>query len=276
MERNKRFANKVVIVTGSARGIGKNIAHAFGQEDARVVICDLDEKNGKATVDEFLTKGISAKYLPVDLSKSGAPQSMIQEVVKQMGGLDILVNNARSGKRTTLSDENDESWDEGIAVTLKAAYFASQEAIHTMAQNGKGSIVNISSIMSQFTSNESPIYHISKAGMSHMTRYFATHAGRFGIRVNAVLPGFIVQDEHRERFFRDDNKLYRETAEYVHPLGSVGSSNDIAKAVLFLCSDEAAFITGQSLVVDGGATLQEQQSLLNQFSKKYIAKNALV
>lgn len=263
-----RFAGKVAAVTGSARGIGKNIARAFGRQGALVVICDIDEEKGRVTESELRQQGMSVEFLCVDLSQRGTPQAMIQKIVERWGRLDILVNNARSGRRTSLLEEDEDTWEEGISVTLRAAFFASQEAIRVMSQTGGGSIVNISSIVGLLTCHESPIYHIAKAGLLQMTRYLAAHAGIYGVRVNAVLPGFIVKDEYKARYERDDNQRYREIAEFCHPMGHVGGSDDVAKAVLFLCSPETSFISGQCLVVDGGLTLQEQSGLVFRFDRK--------
>ncbi|MDP3920165.1 MAG: SDR family NAD(P)-dependent oxidoreductase [Candidatus Omnitrophota bacterium] len=265
--QEKRFTDKVVAVTGSARGIGKNIAAAFAGEGAFVFICDINTEMGKATEDEFRNRGLACEYLKVDLAKSGAAAKMVQEIVKRKGCLDVLVNNARSRHRVSMLEETEESWEQGMAVTLKGAFFASQEAIRVMSERSGGSIVNISSVMAEMTCHESPVYHIAKAGVSHMTRYFATHGSPLGVRVNAVVPGFIVQDENRERYAGTDNKSYREVGEFTHPVRTVGKSDDVAYAVLFLASTESCFITGQCLVVDGGATLQEQNSLIHRFSK---------
>lgn len=262
------FKDKVVAVTGSARGIGKNIARAFAQEGALVILCDIDRQGGLATLSEFHGQELKAGFLAVDLSQGGAAQTMIQEIIQRWNRLDILVNNARSGERKTLLEETESNWDEGLAVTLKAAFFASQEALRVMSHTGGGGIVNISSIAAFLSCHESPSYHVAKAGLVQMTRYLAAHAGAYGVRVNAVLPGFIVQDEHKVRYGGKDNQDYREIAESCHPLGKVGSSDDVAKAVLFLCSPEAAFISGQCLIVDGGLTLQEQSGLVNRLDNK--------
>jgi len=263
-----RFTGRVVVVTGSARGIGKNIVRAFGREGGIIAICDIDKQKGKATESELHKQGISAKFLYVDLRQKGAPQAMIQQVVQRWGRLDILVNNARSGQRVDLFEENEDTWEEGISITLRAAFFASQEAIRVMSQISGGSIVNISSIAALLTCHESPIYHIAKAGLLQMTRYLAVYVGHHRIRINAVLPGFIVHNEHRARYKRHNNQHYREIAKFCHPMGYIGQSNDVANAVLFLCSPEASFISGQCLVVDGGLTLQEQSGLVFRFDTK--------
>ena len=265
---NKRFIDKVVIVTGAARGIGKSIARAFGCEGAHVVICDIDERKGRVTEAELRQQEMSAEFLFMDLSQRGAPQAMIQKIFQRWERLDILVNNARSGRRTSLLDEDEDTWEQGMSVTLRAAFFASQEAIRVMSQTEGGSIVNISSIAALLACDESPVYHIAKAGMIQMTRYLAVHAGHYGVRVNAVLPGFIVQDEHRARYERDNNWHYREIAAFIHPSGHVGKPDDVANAVLFLCLPAASFISGECLVVDGGATIQEQFGLVYRFYRR--------
>jgi len=202
------------------------------------------------------------------LSRKGEPQQIIQQVVNNWGKIDVLVNNARSGIRTTIFEETEESWDLALSVTLKAAFFASQEAIKQMSLTGGGAIVNISSVASDLVCHESPVYHIAKAGINQMTRYLAMHAGEYNIRVNCVAPGFIIQDEHMSRYSDESNMYYKKISEFCHPLGHTGTSNDVADAVLFLCSPQSTFITGQSIVVDGGLTIQEQSSLIFNFDKK--------
>ena len=229
------------------------------------MLCDIDEELGRTTEAELRQQHISAELLPVDLSREGASQRMIRAIVDRHGKLDALVNSARSGGRVAFLEETEDTWDKGMSVTLKAAFFACQEAIPAMGQTGGGSIVNIGSIASSLAGRESPVYHIAKAGVAQMTRYLAAHAGAYGTNVNCVLPGFIVQDEHRERYEADDNEGYREVAEFGHPVGRVGSSDDVANAVLFLCSPDSSFISGQMFVVDGGLTVLEQSTLLNRF-----------
>lgn len=261
----KRFVNKVVTVTGSARGIGKNILRAFAEEGALAIVSDFNRDLGYKTEKEFQEEGLNARFLEIDLSQKGAPTAMIQKIVEMHGKIDVLVNNARSGKRLGVLEETEETWDLGLSVTLKAAFFAAQEAIQSMSKTGGGSIVNISSIAGFSVCKESPSYHIAKAGMMQMTRYLAVNAGQYGVRVNAVLPGFIVQDEHRDRYNRNDNQNYRDIVEFCHPLGKIGQSDNVARTVLFLCSPEAAFISGECITVDGGVSIQDQSTLLYRF-----------
>jgi len=256
------FAGKVAVVTGAARGIGKNIARILGEAGATVVICDLDKATLETTEAELCAASLDVSSMVVDLSRSQAAHSVIQDVVQKTGKLDILVNNARSGKRMAFLDENEVTWDETMAVTLKAAFFCSQEAIRVMkTKDSGGVIVNISSVAALAVSQESPSYHIAKAGLLQATRLLAVNGGPYGVRVNALLPGFVVQDEHQPRYRSPNNQSYRETAEYCHPLGRTGFSADIANAVSFLCSENASFITGQCLTIDGGLLLQDPSCL---------------
>lgn len=252
-------------MTGGASGIGKNIIRAFGTEGAKVIICDHNQEAGQMTEAELSHQDIDAEFLFVDLSSKGAPQSMVRRVVEGHGKLDVLVNNARAGRRTSFVEEDEDSWEDGMSVTLRAAFFASQEAIKSMGDTGGGSVVNVSSILGIVAGIESPVYHIAKAGMIHMTKYLAVEAERFQTRVNCVLPGIIVKDEHTERYQRDDNARYRQLSEFGHSVGRIGNSDDVASSVLFLSSAESSFITGQSLVVDGGLTSHEQSFLLSRF-----------
>jgi NAD(P)-dependent dehydrogenase (short-subunit alcohol dehydrogenase family) len=260
------FHGKVVLVTGGIRGIGKTIADAFGHAGARIALCDINQDLGKKVLLEFHKLGIESEYFRVDLSKKGQPQQMVNKVADTFGRLDILVNNARAGARLALSDDTEENWDLTMSVGLKAAYFASQQAIPIMGKNNGGSIINIGSVSAFLASRESGPYHAAKGGLLQLTRFLAANAGMHKVRVNSVLPGLIVQKAHRERFLRDDNASYRARAESCHPVGRVGDAEDVAAAILFLCSDASGFVTGQSIVVDGGLTIQDPWAVLSSFA----------
>jgi 3-oxoacyl-[acyl-carrier protein] reductase len=257
----QRLLNKVCLVTGAGRGIGRNIAFALGRAGCTLALADINVNRLNAIQLELKDLGITAEIFSGDLSVKSESQRLVQAVIKKFGKLDLLVNNARAGRRLSFAEETEDNWDLALGVNLRAVFFLAQTAIPFMTKDA--AIINIGSVSGQLVSQESPSYQVSKAGLLHLTRYLAVNSG--GIRVNSVLPGFIVQDEHRHRYDSEEpnQKKYREIAEALHPLGSgPGYSDDIANAVVFLASNEARFITGQSLVVDGGLTIQDPTLLL--------------
>lgn len=262
-----RLPNKVCLVTGAGRGIGRNIACALGQEGGVIALCDINPELGGEVKESLVSKGIVAEFFQTDLGVKGEPRRLIEAVIQRFGRLDVLVNNARAGQRASFEEESEDNWDLAMGVNLKAVFFLAQAAIPAMSDNS--SIVTIGSISGLLVSQESPSYQISKAGLLHLTRYLATQAGEKGIRVNTVLPGFIVQDEHRHRYdgAGPDQARYRAIAEALHPLhGGPGHSDDIANAVIFLASNEAGFITGQELIVDGGLSIQDPTKLVFSYA----------
>lgn len=261
----RRLENIVCLVTGAGRGIGRSIALALGREGCSLALSDINANRLNLVQAELLAHGVNAEVFAFDLGIKGEAHRLAQAVVARFGKLDLLVNNARAGKRVSFADESEENWDLAFGVNLKAAFFLAQAAIPLMSKDA--AIINIGSVSGQLVSSESPSYQISKAGMLHLTRYLAANSG--GVRVNAVLPGFIVQDEHRHRYESDDADQcrYREIVDALHPLGGgPGYSDDIANAVIFLASKEAGFINGHSLVIDGGLTVQDPTKIL--FDKK--------
>ena len=265
----QELSGRVALITGSGRGIGKNIARVLGESGATAVVADINPDAGAETVAEFQSAGITAAFREVDLSLSGEPQRLVQQTINEFGSLDILVNCARSGRaqqRATLLTEDETSWDEMFSVTLRALFFMCQAAVAAWEAAGTrgGVIVNISSITATLAAHESPSYHVAKAGVEQLTRYLAASAGPLGVRINAVAPGFIVQDEHQERFARDDNVEFRRTVNLTHPLREPGRSDDIAEAVRYLASDRSRWVSGQTIIVDGGASIQEHWTLLDR------------
>jgi NAD(P)-dependent dehydrogenase (short-subunit alcohol dehydrogenase family) len=261
------FYGKVAIITGAARGIGKNIAIRLADSRATVVIADINESETATTIKILTNAGKLAVGYTVDLSSAENVVRMISDVRKQHGRIDILVNNARGGRRTEPLNETSENIRKALEISLEAPLFASQEFIRQVDSQDGGCIVNISSVAAHTICGESAAYHIVKAGLENLTRYLAVYGGEKGVRVNAVRPGFIVQDEHISKYSAQNNAAYRHSAEFCHPVRKVGTSDDIANAVLFLCSGYSSFITGQILTVDGGLTIQDQWNLVDRFRK---------
>ncbi len=262
------FKKNIVVVTGATRGIGWNIAATFAKNGAKVIAVGRDEQKAIEPTTRKKSNNIDVDFLCLDISQRTQAEIMVEQVTQKYGGIDVLVNNARTGVRTSPLKETESNFDSVVNVCLKAPLFASQMMIESNNQNRQGVILNISSVVSKHISNESASYHMAKSALENLTRYLAVHGGAKRIRANAVRPGFIVQDEHQERYWQDDNRDYRKVAEFCHPLKTVGCSDDIANAALFLCSDMAQYITGQVLTVDGGMSVQGQWDLLNQFLKQ--------
>jgi NAD(P)-dependent dehydrogenase (short-subunit alcohol dehydrogenase family) len=269
MKQVKEYLGKTALVTGAARGIGLCIARRLAEEGAQVVIADINAKMGKQASDLLKSFDLSVDFIAADLSAPRGGQRMVADVVHLLGRVDVLINNARSGMRLDLLEETEENWDQTTDVGLKAAFFASQATIRVMAELGGCRIVNVASVAAIQATLESPSYHASKSGLLHLTKYLSVAGGPYKANVNCVLPGLIVQDEHRARFDSDGNETYRAMASSYQPLGEVGSEQDVAEAVLYLCSDRARYVSGTCLTVDGAATVQEPFGLLMRQSHAY-------
>jgi NAD(P)-dependent dehydrogenase (short-subunit alcohol dehydrogenase family) len=256
------FEKKVVLITGAARGIGKSIARKFACVGAQVIIVDNDNIKGIKTQGELKSNGYNVEYVNCDLRAIDQIDELMAGLVKKYGKIDILINNARAGIRTAPFKETEDNFQITLDVSLRAPLYLSQSFINYGTTKGKsGCILNISSVAASNIGSESVAYHLAKAALENLTRYLAVHGGPHGFRVNAIRPGFIVQDEHLDRYKQDSNEKYRHLAEYCHPLKKYGTSEDVANASLFLCSDFAGFITGQVLTVDGGLLSQDPFSM---------------
>jgi len=256
------YRGQVALVTGAARGIGRTIAQRLAEEGARVLIADLNRDAGEATVRAFREAGLSADFLLVDLAVPGSAAALIESTIALAGNVHVLVNNARAGKRLALLDETEENWDLAVDVGAKAAFFLAQAVIRQMSAREGCRIVNIASVAGVLATNESGSYHAAKASLLQLTRYLAVAGGPLRARVNAVLPGMIVQEEHRSRFESEGNVAFRNTVNAYQPMGEVGSETDVAEAVLYLCSSRSRYVSGTCLVLDGGATVQEPLGLM--------------
>lgn len=268
MSSGQDYIGKVALVTGAARGIGLGIARRLAEEGARVIIADVNSEKGQDAAQDLRGRGLAADFIHTDLSVAGGAAAMVDAAFHLAGKVDVLVNNARAGRRLGLLEETEENWDLALAVGLKAAFFAAQSTIRLMAGRGGCSIANVGSVAGMQVTLESPSYHASKSGLLHLTRYLAVAGGPHHARVNCVLPGLIVQDEHRARFEADGNEAYRALAASYQPLASgVGTERDVAEAVLYLCSSRAAYVSGSCLILDGAATTQEPFGLLLRMDK---------
>lgn len=252
-----RLTDKVAIVTGSGKGMGRAMATLFASQGAAVAVTDVSESDGLETVRLIEEQGGRAAFWHLDVSDEAEVSSVFEQVTATFGKLDILVNNAGiSGVDKPTHEVTEAEWDAVFAVDVKGVFFCTKHAIGHLRANGGGSIVNISSIYGLVGSHEMAPYHAAKGAVTIMTKKDAVTYGRDGIRVNSVHPGTILTPFVRELAERSEGGLrgYLDIMEPKHPIGHVGEPEDVANAVLFLASDEARFVHGAALVVDGGYT----------------------
>ncbi len=251
-----RHENKVAIVTGAAKGIGWGIAKVLASEGARVAGIDWDAENGEKTAAEIRAAGGEAIFIRCDVSQEDQVRAMVQQVVERYGRIDILCNNAGVGAYKTVVDTTSEEWERALNINLKGVFLCSKYAIPEMQKVGKGAIVNTSSVHAFAASNGDFPYCATKGGVAAMTRNMAIDFGP-AIRVNAVAPGWVLTPLIQSIFDSyPDPAAQRKAVEEHQVMKRIGRPEDIGYAVSFLASDEASFITGTNLFVDGGLTAQ--------------------
>lgn len=242
---------KIALVTGGTSGIGRDTAVLFAHAGAKVVVAGRREQEGNKTVESIRTAGSDGLFVKTDISKSSDVQELIRKTVEKFGRLDVAFNNAGiEGVWIPIVRQSEEDWDRTIAVNLKGTWLSLKYEIQQMLkQKSGGAIVNMASIMGMIGSAGAAAYGASKHGVIGLTKAAALETARNGIRINAVCPG-TVETSMSDRLFG-----LPEIHKYVlglHPLGRFGKATEIAEAVVWMCSDRASFMTGQSLVLDGG------------------------
>lgn len=245
-----RLKDKVAIITGSARGIGKATAVKFAQEGAKVVVCDVNLDQVNETVDEINKMGYKAIGFKMDVTNRAEIDSVITATIGQFGKLDCMVNNAGITADNTLLKLTEDEWDRVININLKGVYNCAQAAAAVMTGQGFGVILNASSVVGLYGNFGQTNYAATKWGVIGMTKTWSKELGKKGIRVNAVAPGFILTPM-TEKMPEKVLDMMKDKA----ALKSLGYPDDIANAYAFLASDEARFITGTVLSVDGGVVL---------------------
>jgi len=239
-----RFSGKVAFITGGARGIGRATAQAFAAEGARVIVADVDADAAEATARAL---GGGAIGLGLDVADPGSVKSVVAAALAKAERIDALVNNAGITRDASLVKTSDEAWDSVIAVNLSGTFYMTREVAPHMVARGSGAIINASSVVGVYGNFGQSNYVATKSGVIGMTRVWARELGRKGVRVNCIAPGFIATDMTAKMPEEVLEGMKKKT-----PLGRLGAPEDVAKAYLFLASDEASFINGQVLGVDGG------------------------
>ncbi len=266
----KRLEGKVALITGSTSGIGLVTARLFSEQGARVVMTGRRRELGESAVLAIRHAGGEANYYQADFADMQAVRSAVHFTLNTYGRIDILMNNAvawATAQGMPVTELKEQDWDYAIAVGLKAPYVACQEAIPHMIRQGGGSIVMMGSVRSFLAFSKGFAYDVVKAGLANMVRQLTIDFGRHGIRANILCPGWIITDEENLDKIRTDPFL-RAKAEIMQPVGRPGLPIDVARAALFLASDEASFVAGAVLVVDGGLTVQTPGSLMS-FAEEY-------
>lgn len=249
----KLFQNKVVIVTGGSFGIGKAAAIAFANRGAKVVIADWVED--KETLTAVKSSGSDAIFVKCDISKNEEVKKMIDKTIVEYGRIDYAFNNAGiEGMSAPTHECTDENWEKAIAVNLKGVWLCMKYEIPQMLKQGKGTIVNNASIAGLVGFHNIPAYVASKHGVIGLTKNAALEYAKLGIRVNAVCPG-VIETPMIDRF-TGKRKEVEKQFESMEPIGRLGQPEEVADAVMWLCSDASSFVTGDALPVDGCWTAQ--------------------
>lgn len=248
-------AGKVALVTGGATGIGRATALAFGREGYHVVVADVNSDDGAQTVKAIEAIGAQAVFVKCDVSQERDVRALIDKTIERFGRLDCAFNNAGiEGLQAATPDCTEENWDQVLAVNLKSVWLCMKHEIPEMRKRGGGAIVNCSSIAGLIGFPGIPAYVASKHGVIGLTKTAALECAKTGVRVNAVCPG-VIQTPMIDRFTHGEAQIRKQLADG-EPIGRVGTPDEIASAVLWLCSDGASFVTGHPLAVDGGWVAQ--------------------
>jgi len=252
-----RLDGKVAMVTGGALGIGRAACLQMAREGAKVVVTDIDDDAATDVVTEISRDGGTAAFWHLDVSSEREVREVFAKVEEGFGRLDVLVNNAGiAGVNRPTDEVSLEEWEKVIAVNVRGVFLCTREAVPRMRRAGGGSIINLSSIYGIVGAPDLPPYHASKGAVRLMSKTDALLYAEDGIRVNSVHPGYIWTPLVEELGRRSDVGVdgFRKQLDEAHPIGHVGEPDDIAFGILYLASDEAKFVTGSELVIDGGYT----------------------
>jgi len=247
----KELSGKVAIVTGGTSGIGKEAAILFAEAGAKVVVAGRREAEGKETINRIHAAGGDGWFVKTDVSHAGQVQALVETTVHKFGRLDVAFNNAGiEGNTLPITEQPEADWDQTIAINLKGVWLCLKYEIQQMQKQGRGgAIVNMASVAGLIGAVGFGTYCASKHGVMGLTKSAALETAKDGIRINVVCPA-VIETPMGERLFGEP-KVWEHMVG-LHPIGRVGTPREVAEAVLWMCSDKASFMTGQSLVLDGG------------------------
>jgi len=249
-----RFQNKIVLISGSSSGIGKDTALSFVKEGAKVILASRNVSSNEALIKEIKNQGGDALFVEADFTRTEDIQNVIEKGVDYFGGIDIAVNNAgiEGTPDVKTADYEENVWDDVIAINLKGVWLSMKFQLPEMQKRGKGAIVNVASLAGLQGGGAGIGYHAAKFGVVGMTKATALEYAKDNIRVNAVCPA-VIETPMADRAFDTTEK--RNKAIAMHPVGRLGTTKEVVDAICWLASDEASFVTGTALAVDGGANL---------------------
>lgn len=250
----KRFEGKVVMISGGSSGIGAETAIAFAEEGAKVVITDVDEEKGRKLAEEINESGGTAVFMKHNVADAKQTKEIINKIVEKFGKLDVAFNNAGiAGPSLPISEYPEEDWERVISINLLGVFYGMKYQIQQMLKQGGGAIVNNSSILGKVGFNNSSAYVAAKHAVVGLTKAAALEYSSKNIRINAVNPAFIKTPLLDNAGMKEGTEMY-DMLVGLHPIGRLGNPREVTNAVLFLSSEEASFVHGESLMVDGGYT----------------------
>ncbi|MCY4072394.1 MAG: glucose 1-dehydrogenase [Chloroflexi bacterium] len=248
-----RLNGKSAFVTGAGQGIGRGIAERLASQGASLTIAEINEETGRSTADKLLQAGYEAQFAGVDIRSEHSIKSGIAAHLERFGGLDILVNNAGANQHYDASRMSVDEWEQSMSLNLRGAWLCCKHALPLMARQGSGVIINIASVHATMTAYNFFPYNVAKSGILGLTRSLALDWGHHNIRAVAVSPGWVRTQPVLDHFAgADDPAAEIERVNNLHPLKRIGEPENVGALVAFLASDEASYITGTEIVIDGG------------------------
>ncbi|WP_254272548.1 SDR family NAD(P)-dependent oxidoreductase [Haloarcula marina] len=257
-----RHEQRVVVVTGSTRGIGAGVARRFAAEGASVVVTGRSRDPGEAVVDTITDEGGEATFVQADMRDPAEIEALIDHTVDEYGRVDVLVNNAGVQTETTASEATLSDWEFVVETDFRSFWLCAKHAVEAMPEGG--TVLNMSSNHAFLTMPGLYPYNAVKAGINGMTRAMALELGPHGITVNTINPGWVEIERTRAEFDSDEEYEYTKA---IHPTGRLGTPADVAGMAAFLASDDATFVTGESILVDGGRTQVMQDELYREYAE---------